>query len=107
MEVWTLIMFETRKYLILPVSEESKIDWNLVLGTELTRKNADGTKSFIKWEGDTPSFVSNLTGTAGPYTHSEILEILNGSDWSTEQDVIDDMNNSVVNVENDEDDEDE
>lgn len=75
-------MFETRKYLILPVSEESKIDWNSVLGTKLTRKNADGTKSFIKWEGDAPSFVSNLTGTAGPYTHNEILEILKGSEWA-------------------------
>ena len=107
MEVWTLIMFETRKYLILPVSEESKIDWNLVLGTELTRKNADGTKSFIKWEGDTPSFVSNLTGTAGPYNHTEMVEILNGSDWNTEQIVIDDYNSGVPVEDDDEEDEDE
>ena len=75
-------MFENRRWLIIPVSEQDKIDWNQVLSTQLVRKNVDGTKSFIKWEGDTPSFVSNLTGTAGPYTHNEILEILKGSEWA-------------------------
>ena len=77
-------MFENRRWLNIPVSEQDKIDWNQVLSTQLVRKNVDGTKSFIKWEGDTPSFVSNLTGTSGPYNHSEILEILNGSEWSPE-----------------------
>ena len=78
-------MFETRKYLILPVSEESKIDWNSVLGTKLTRKNEDGTKAFIKWEGDAPSFVSNLTSTEGPYTKSEIRTILRTDAWVSEE----------------------
>ena len=77
-------MFENRRWLIIPVSEQDKIDWNQVLSTQLVRKNVDGTKSFIKWEGDTPSFVSNLTGTSGPYTHTEMLEILNGSEWADE-----------------------
>ena len=40
------------------------------------------TKTFIKWEGDTPSFVSNLTSTEGPYTHSQITTILDTDAWA-------------------------
>jgi hypothetical protein len=77
-------MYENRNYLIIPVSEVSKVDFSLVCETsaDTLRKSVDGTKTFIKWDGETPTFVADLVGAEGPYTHSEILEILNGAEWS-------------------------
>lgn len=77
-----------RKYLIIPTSELSKVDFSQVCETsvETVRKSIDEIKTFIKWDGDQPSFVSNLTGTEGPYTQEEILTILDTDAWtSTEE----------------------
>jgi hypothetical protein len=75
-----------RKYLIFSVSEQDKIDWNQVLENRITIKSLDGTKSLFKWDTtNDPDFLGNLTNTAGPYTNSEILEILKGSEWTPEE----------------------
>jgi len=73
----------SRNYLIIQSSELSKVDFSQVLETSVStvRKSVDETKTFIKWEGDTPSFVSNLTSTEGPYTRSEIRTILSTDAW--------------------------
>jgi hypothetical protein len=42
----------------------------------------DETKSFVKWEGATPSFISGLTYTEGPYSYSQILEVLAKEAWT-------------------------
>lgn len=72
-------------YMIFNVSELSSIDFQDVFETssETVRKSVDGTKTFVKWEGQTPACVSELTTKQGPYTHSEILDILSGPDWTT------------------------
>ena len=72
-------------YMIFNVSELSSINFQDVLETssETVRKSVDGTKTFVKWEGQTPPCVSGLTTKQGPYTHSEILNILAGPDWTT------------------------
>ena len=78
----------SRKYLIIPTSELSKVDFSQVCETsiETVRKSVDETKTFIKWDSDEPSFISNLTGTEGPYTKEEILTILATDAWtSTEE----------------------
>lgn len=66
------------------MSEIDSIDFNNVLETsaDTIRKSIDETKSFIKWDGEQPSFVSDLTTSDGPYTHSQILEILAGEAWT-------------------------
>lgn len=77
-----------RKYLIIPTSELPKVDFSQVCETsaETVRKSVDETKTFIKWDSDEPSFVSNLTGTEGPYTKEEIRTILATDAWtSTEE----------------------
>ena len=77
-----------RTYLIIPTSELSKVDFSQVCETsaETVRKSIDETKTFIKWDSDEPSFVSNLTGTEGPYTKEEIRTILATDAWtSTEE----------------------
>ncbi len=74
-------------YLIIQSSELSKVDFSQVLETSAStvRKSLDETKTFIKWDGDTPSFVSNLTSTEGPYTNSEIRTILDTDAWVSEK----------------------
>ena len=77
----------SRNYLIIQSSELSKVDFSQVLETSAStvKKSLDETKTFIKWEGDTPSFVSNLTSIEGPYTNSEIRTILNTDAWVSEE----------------------
>lgn len=76
-------MSNTRKYVIFNTSELSTIDFNQVLITsaDTVQTTADGTKTYVKYENDMPSSVIALTTKQGPYTHSEILNILAGPDW--------------------------
>jgi hypothetical protein len=77
-------MYENRKYLIFPVTELFKVDFNQVgeTSTETVRKSVDETYTFVKWEGQDPTFISELQDTQGPYTHEEILEILATEEWT-------------------------
>ncbi len=77
-------MFENRKYVIINASDVSSIDFSLVIENNESslRYNNAGTKTFVKFEGDTPAFLSGKT----QYTYSEILTELNKSEWvSTEE----------------------
>ena len=69
-----------RTYVIIDASEVSSIDFDQVLeaDSDKLRYSVDGTKTFVKFEGDTPSF---LIGEP-QYTHEEILNILSGPEWS-------------------------
>jgi hypothetical protein len=73
-----------RNYVIFNVSELSSINFSQVLETsaDTVRKSIDESLTFVKYEGDMPSSVSALTTKEGPYTHSEILTILAGPDWT-------------------------
>ena len=77
-------MYENRNYLIIPVTEISKVDFNQVCETsdETVRKSIDETKTFIKWDDQEPSFINELEGTEGPYTYEEIMVILSTEEWS-------------------------
>ena len=74
-----------RKYLIIPVSEVSIVDFSQVCETseDTLRKSVDNSKTFIKWDGDDPSFISSLSSTEGTYNHSQITTILSGTDWTS------------------------
>ena len=77
-------MNQSRTYLIIPVSEVSKVDFSLVCETspETLRKTNDNQKTFIKWEDEQPDFVSSLNDYEGPFSHEEILEILRRPEWN-------------------------
>ena len=77
-------MYEQRNFMIFSTSETGSIDFNEVLETsaETLRLSVDGSKSFVKWDGDIPTSVDNLTTKEGPYTHQQILTILTGSEWA-------------------------
>ena len=70
----------SRQYVILNADEVSSVDFDQVLETsaETLRYNLAGTKTFVKFEGDTPSFLAGKTAN----THSEMLEILAGEEWT-------------------------
>ena len=77
-------MYENRQYAIFSLTEIDKIDFSLVCETsaDTLRKSVDETKSFIKWDGEQPTFVSTLETLEGPYTYSEILDILPTPEWT-------------------------
>ena len=77
-------MYENRNFMIFSTSETGSIDFSEVLETssETLRVSVDGSKSFVKWDGDIPTSVSSLTTKEGPYTYEEIVTILTGSEWT-------------------------
>lgn len=83
-------MYEQRNFAIFSLTEIEKIDFTQVLETsaETLRVSTDGTKSFIKWDGEPPEFVETLETLEGLYTYSEMLEILSGEEWVS---VLEDM----------------
>ena len=71
--------------MIFNVSELPQIDFTQVLETSIdtVRKSVDQTKTFVKWDGvEIPSSVDSLTTKEGPYTYSEILDILATPEWT-------------------------
>lgn len=102
--------YDNRRYLIIPTSVTSSVDFNQVHETsaETLRLSIDGSKTFVKYEvtevtaSYTESYPDTETGEmiettieAGvygrpsiysdsypEYTHSEILSILTGSEWT-------------------------
>jgi hypothetical protein len=78
-------LYENREYIIFPTSQLNLVDFSQVHETsaETVRRSVDGSKTFVKWDGDAPSFVSLLSNTEGPYTYTEILEILSTGEWTS------------------------
>jgi hypothetical protein len=70
-------------YIILDYSEINKVNFDEILITSIDtlRLNNDGTKTFIKWIGEEPIFVSELVSKSIIYNNEEILEILNQPEW--------------------------
>lgn len=77
--------FANRRWVIFNVSEINTIDFSQVCenNENTLRKSVDGTKTFVKYDTSMPSSVSALTTKTQEYTHSEILAILAGTDWTT------------------------
>ena len=73
-----------RQYVILNATEAQAIDFSEVLETsfETLRWNNDNTKTFVKYEGDTPSWLVGKTA----YNKAEMLTILNNpeGEWYTD-----------------------
>ena len=69
-----------RKYVIINASDVSSIDFSEVMerSVETLRYSLDGSKTFVKFRGSTPSFLEGKT----QYDHSEILTILATDEWT-------------------------
>ena len=72
-----------RNYVIIDTSEVSSIDFDQVLETsaDTLTYNLAGDKTFVKYEGAKPSFLSGKQ----EYTHSEMLTILAGAEWTSNE----------------------
>ena len=79
--------YPNREFMIFNISELPLIDFTQVCETSIdtVRKSINGTKTFVKWDGATPSSVESLTTKEGPYTYEEILTILNGPEWTSNE----------------------
>lgn len=103
-------MFENRRWLVIPTSLTGSINFNEVLesSADTLRLSVDGSKTFVKYEINeitasyeeyypdpensgswfTSSFEAGVYGRPSiynegdiEYTHSEILDIITGSEW--------------------------
>ena len=74
----------SKKYVILNSTEVSSINFSQVqeTSTDTLRWNIDQTKTFVKFEGDTPSFLTDKT----QYTNDQMLAILDdvNGEWYIE-----------------------
>ena len=72
-----------RKWVILTASEAEDIDFSLVIQTsaDTLRWNNDSSKTFVKYEGNKPSFLSGKT----TLTHAQILSELTNDEWIPEE----------------------
>ena len=103
--------YDNRRYLIIPTSLTGSVDFNQVHETsaETLRLSVDGTKTFLKYDvtdvtasytevypdPETEEMIETTieAGVYGrpsvyseeypEYTHSEILTVLSGTDWTT------------------------
>lgn len=75
-----------RTYVITNSSDVSSVDFSKVAetSTDTLRYSLDGTKTFVKFEGDAPAFLDGLT----QYTHSEILDVLATPEWTDPDEII-------------------
>ena len=72
-----------RTFVIIDASEVSSVDFDQVSETsaDTLRYSLDGTQTFVKYEGTQPFFLSGKQ----EYTHSEILTILSGAEWTSDE----------------------
>lgn len=103
-------MFENRRWLIIPTNITGSIDFGQVYesSSESLRLSLDGTKTFVKYDivdllsDETYTFIDAISGQEmsnttpagvygrpsfydqglGEFTHSEIIEILSGDEWT-------------------------
>jgi hypothetical protein len=73
-----------RTFVIFDFSEVDKVDFSQVLETsaDTLRKSVDGTKTFVKWENATPTFLEDLESKSELYTYEEIIAILQTPEWT-------------------------
>ncbi len=77
--------FNNLHYVIFDTTETGSVNFTEVKETSIhtLRLSISGSQTFVKYEGDTmPTSVSSLTTKEGPYSHTEILNILTGSEWT-------------------------
>jgi hypothetical protein len=77
-------MYEQRNFAIFFTTELNQINFDEVLETsaDTVRTSVNGTKTFVKWDGETPPpSVEALETIEGYYTYTEMLDVLSGEEW--------------------------
>jgi hypothetical protein len=73
-----------KTFVIFNVSEIPLVDFSEVFETseQTLRFSIDGTKTFVKWQGDPPPSVLALTTKSPYYDIDEMLAILATEEWT-------------------------
>ncbi len=76
-------------YIIIPAENLDYVDFTTVKedNPSTLRYSLDGKYFFVKYDGEQPDFVFNITqDSVGliEYSHQEIIEILKGPEWSSQ-----------------------
>ena len=78
-------MYTNRKYAIIKASEVFTIDFSEVLedSEETLKYSIDRSKTYVKWDGDTPSFLKTWIhlGKTEICTYKEALTLFSTPDW--------------------------
>jgi len=83
--------YNNRQFMIFSVTELPNINFTQVKETSIdtVRKSVDGTKTFVKWDGEEiPLSVAALETKEGPYTYEEMIEILATEEWTDPNPII-------------------
>jgi len=80
-------MREDIKFVILNADEIDHIDFSEVLQSSPAsmRYSLDRSKTFVKYRGDQPDFIFEITEDLvgrKEYSHQEFLELINGPEWT-------------------------
>ena len=70
-------------YVIYNMEDASNIDFSKVVESSLDtlRLSVDGTKTVLKFQGETPEFLEGVQ----QYNHAQTLEIMHSEEWTHEQ----------------------
>lgn len=70
-------------YVIYNMEDVANIDFSKVVekSQDALRISVDGTKTVLKFQGETPEFLDGLQ----QYSHSQILDIMRSEEWTPEQ----------------------
>ena len=78
--------YSNRKWVIITLSDYNNEELNNLVqnstnySIQSVKKNLNGTKAVLKWDGDTPTCFNGMT----TYSHSQILIELAKSVWINE-----------------------
>jgi hypothetical protein len=77
--------FENRKYVIIPTSEISNVNFSEVMESvpNTCRYSTDGTKTFVKYDGAQPPSVAAIVGKSQEYSNDEIIDMLSTEEWTS------------------------
>ncbi len=75
--------YNNKSYIVLATSELNQVNFDEVYETSAStvKLSVNGLKTFVKYSNDMPTSISSLTTKEGPYTHEQILTILETPEW--------------------------
>lgn len=82
--------YPNRRWVIFDTTETGSIDFSQVVenSKDTLRLNVSGSQTFVKYEGSMPSSVNLLSSKSTEYSHSAILNILTGSEWTPDEELL-------------------
>tara|TARA_R110000765_G_scaffold76995_1_gene151355 strand:+ start:179 stop:433 length:255 start_codon:yes stop_codon:yes gene_type:complete len=83
------VIYNNLRYCIIESSDIDLVNFSKVKedSPDTMRRSLDGTKTFVKYDGEQPEFIFHIAGNLvglPEYTHEEFIEILKGSEWVTQ-----------------------